>query len=205
VANEETTMGLPAKKKLTVDEYLEIERAAQFKCEFFNGEMFAMSGGSLRHSLITTNVIGELRNALEGSPCRVFDSNLRLQVRKTGLFTYADAGVFCGDPEFFDGRKDVVLNPTIVIEVLSPSTEAYDRGDKFNHYRQMPSLRQYLLVTQKQARLELFTKEPNGRWTIEGAIDGLDKSIDLNSIGVTLSASRIYLNVDFDEPEAAAG
>jgi Uma2 family endonuclease len=199
-------MGLPQRKlKRTPEEYLAIERAATQRSEFFDGEMFAMSGGSLVHSLIAVNLSRELSSALEGAPCKVFESNLRLLVRATGLYTYSDGGVFCGPPEFDDDRRDTILNPTLVIEVLSPSTEAYDRGKKFGHYRRIPTLREYLLVSQDEPRLELFVRQADGLWKLEQDKVGLDESVGLSSIGVKLSLSRVYLNVDFGSAAEAVG
>jgi Uma2 family endonuclease len=194
----EKTMALPQRKrKLTADEYLAIERAAEQRSEFFDGEMFAMSGGTFPHSVIKLNVGGELRTALEGRSCIAFDNDTRLLVRETGLFTYADAGVVCGPREFHDGRTDTLLNPILVAEVLSPSTEAYDRGKKFKHYQRISTLRQYLLVAQDEPCLELFTRQEDGLWTIE-TVAGIDRSITLGSVGVTLALARVYLNVDFE-------
>ena len=199
-------MGLPQQKlKLTAEEYLAIERAADHRSEFYDGEMFAMSGGSLVHSYIVVNLCRELSSALEGSRCKAFEANLRLLVRATGLYTYSDGGALCGVPEFHDDRKDVLVNPVVVVEVLSPSSEAYDRGKKFGHYRRIPSLREYLLVSQDESRLELFERQADNRWKLEQEEVGLDKSIELKSIGVTLKLSRVYLNVDFEatQPEAS--
>lgn len=193
--------GLAAKKvKWTPDEYLKIDRAAEIRSEYFDGELFAMSGGSLAHSFIAVNLNRELSTALEGSPCKVFESNLRLLVRSTGLYTYSDGGVFCGSPEFDDDRKDTILNPTLVIEVLSPSSEAYDRGKKFRHYRRIPALREYLLVSQDEPRLELFVRGKDRRWTLD-TVDGLENSIEVAN--VTLRLGRVYLNVEFDAGQDA--
>jgi len=132
--------------RLTEAEYLALERSAPFKSEFFDGEMFAMAGGSPMHSLMGANLIGELRSKLKGGPCRPFTSDLRIKIEATGLFTYPDVSVICGPLHFVEGTDDTVVNPTLIVEVLSDSTEAYDRGEKFQHYRQMPSLKEYLLL-----------------------------------------------------------
>ena len=139
-------MGLALKKELlSATEYLTIERAAPTKSEFYDGEMFAMAGGTAVHSLIGTNAAIEFGNKLRGKKCVPYNADLRIQVQATGLFTYPDLSVICGPLQFADG-DDTVTNPSLIVEVLSPSTEAYDRGQKFLQYRQIPTLREYLLV-----------------------------------------------------------
>jgi Uma2 family endonuclease len=182
--------------RLTPAEYLRIERAAPYRSEYFAGEMFAMAGGSPRHSLITMNVGSELRNRLKGRPCTAYESNLRIRVSATGLYTYPGASVICGELEFDDERQDTVLNPTLIVEVLSDSTEAYDRGKKFGHYRQLESLREYLLVAQDRPYLERFLRNADNTWTLTVA-SGLDQSLELPSIGVTLPLSEVYDKVSF--------
>ena len=195
-------MGLPQPvTPLTPAEYLKIERAAEIRHEYFNGEMFAMSGGSPPHSLIKVNVGGELRTKLKGRPCTAFDSDLRIQVSPTGLYTYPDISVVCGELEFDDDQHDTVLNPTLLVEVLSDSTEAYDRGKKFEHYRRIASLREYVLISQKTPTIERFLRNPDDTWTLTAVI-GLEASIHLPSIEVTLSLAEIYDRVKFDEPES---
>src|SRR5207302_572820 len=141
-------MSAVPKPLLSPQEYLARERLADFRSEFYRGEMFTMAGGSPRHSLIKTNLLGELRNALKGRPCTAYDSDLRIRVSATGLYTYPDASVLCGELQFDDEHRDTVLNPALLAEVLSDSTEAYDRGKTFTHYRQIVSLQEYLLVSQ---------------------------------------------------------
>ncbi len=193
-------MGLPQPKiRMSSQEYLRRERAAEFKSEFFDGEVFAMSGGSPRHSLVKTNVTGELRNQLSGRPCTAYDSDLRVKVDATGLYTYPDASVVCGSLEFDDNDRDTVLNPTLLVEVLSPSTEAYDRGKKFNHYRRIKSLREYLLVSQDEAKIERFQRNVDGTWTLTEA-SGLEATLHLPSLGIDLSLREVYEKVDFSEP-----
>jgi Uma2 family endonuclease len=199
-------MGLPQRVAvLTSEEYLTIERAATFKSEFYRGEMFAMSGGTPKHSRINTNVIGELNTRLKGRPCVPYESNLRIKCA-TGLYTYPDASVVCGELEFDDQRKDTVLNPTLIVEVLSKSTEAYDRGKKFDHYRTIPSLREYLLVSQGEPTIQRFLRNDDGSWTLT-AVTGLEQSLMLRSIDVELPLSEVFDRVDFtpdaDNDEAA--
>jgi Uma2 family endonuclease len=182
--------------RLSEVEYLDLERAAEFKSEFFEGEMFAMAGGTLLHSLIATNVAGEFRNKLHGSQCVPFNSDLRLKVLLSGLYTYPDVSVICGSPQLVEGTEDTVTNPTVLVEVLSDSTEAYDRGRKFEHYRQIPSLREYLLVSQKEPRIEQFIRQPADRWLLNEA-SGLDAKLELPALGVTVSLAEIFRNVVF--------
>lgn len=183
-------------RRLTEGEYLEIERAADFKSEFFEGEMFAMSGGTLQHSLIATNLAGEFRNRLRGGHCIPFNSDLRVKVAATGLLTYPDLSVICGPPEFIPGTDDTVLNPTVLVEVLSDSTEAYDRGKKFEHYRQLKTLREYLLVSQKEPRIEQFIRQADSRWLLNEAA-GLDAMLELPSLRVTVSLAEVFAQVSF--------
>ena len=186
------------KVRITPQEYLRRERAAEFKSEFFDGEIFAMSGGSPPHSLIKTNLVCELCNRLKGHSCTAYDSDLRIKVDATGLYTYPDASVICGSLEFDeeDKQRHTVINPTLIAEVLSPTTEAYDRGKKFNHYRRILSLREFLLVSQDEARIERFLRNADGTWTLTEA-SGLDAILHLPSLGIDLSLNEVYAKVDF--------
>jgi Uma2 family endonuclease len=181
---------------LTPEEYLRIERAAEYRSEYFAGEMFAMAGGSPRHCLLQANILGELRSALKGRPCTAYSCDLRIRVSASGLYTYPDASVICGDLQFADQRRDTVLNPTLLVEILSDSTEAYDRGKKFNHYRKLESLREYLLISQDDPVVERYLRNPDNTWTLT-AVKGLDQSLLLPSIGVTLSLAEVFDKVDF--------
>src|SRR5947199_6445650 len=156
-------------RRLTETAYLEMERAADFKSEFFEGEVFAMAGGTPQHSLIATNLAAEFNNRLKSHPCIPYNADLRIKIEGTALFTYPDLSVICGPLQFAEGTNDTVLNPTVLVEVLSNSTEAYDRGKKFEHYRQILSLKEYLLVSQKEARIEQFIRQANGRWLLNEA------------------------------------
>lgn len=197
-------MGLPPRlATLSVADYYRIENAAEFRSQYFAGEMFAMAGGTPRHSLIKTNV-GSLLNALlRQGPCATYGSDLRLRVPGTDLITYPDVSVVCGELQVVPDDANTALNPTLLVEVLSPSTEAYDRGAKFGHYRRIPSLREYVLVSQEEPRVERFLLNDDGTWTLAIA-NGLDESIELGSLGVTLPLSEIYSKVDFTtEPVAS--
>lgn len=195
-------MAIPKVEKiLTVAEYLKIERAAEFRSEYFDGEMFAMSGGTPQHSLVKTNLVSELRDALMDRTCTAYDSDLRIRVSATGLYTYPGASVFCEPMEFLDDQKDVALNPTLLVEVLSPSTEAYDRGKKFEHYRSIAALREYVLVSQEEATVERFLRNADGTWTLT-AVSGRDQSLYLPSIDVTLPLAGLYKKVIFPAKRA---
>lgn len=188
-------------RRLTEAEYLDFERKADVKHEFFDGEMFAMAGGSPAHSLISLNVGAELRNRLKGKPCQAYNNDLRIKIELTGLITYPDLSVICGPLEFTPGTRDTVINPTLLVEVLSPSTEAYDRGKKFHNYQRIPSLREYLLVSQHEARIEQFVRGEAGQWTWRVA-DGMDATLLLPSLGITLELGEVFTRVEFaPEPE----
>jgi len=182
--------------RLTESDYLALERAAEFKSEFFDGEMFAMAGGTAMHSLIATNVAGEFINRLRGRPYVPFNADLRIKVEKTGLLTYPDLSFICGALRFVEGTDDTVINPTLLVEVLSDSTEAYDRGRKFENYREIPSLKEYLLVSQKDPRAELFIRQGDGRWLLQEAA-GLQATLAVPSLEITLALSEIFANVQF--------
>src|SRR5262249_15919391 len=152
-------MSAHAQAHLTPEEYLEIERAAEFRSEYYNGCMYAMSGASLSHVLITGSLNAELRAAVKKGPCLVGSRDLRLRVSPSGLYAYPDGGVIWGQAKCAEDLKDTVLNPTFLAEVLSPSTEAYDRGFKSTQYRKIESLQEYALVSQTEPRLEVFRRQ----------------------------------------------
>ena len=183
-------------RRLTEAAYLKIERAAEFKSEFFDGEMFAMAGGSPQHSLIATNLAREFGNRLMSSQCVPYNADLRIKVETTGLCTYPDLSVICGPLKFAEGTDDTVVNPTLLLEVLSDSTEAYDRGKKFEHYRQISTLQEYLLISQKEPRIEQFIRQPDGRWLLNESA-GREASVHLPALRITLSLSEIFAKVTF--------
>lgn len=190
-------MSVPeAARRLSEAEYLELERAAEFKSEFYNGEIFAMAGGTPQHSLIAANLIREFGNRLGSGRCTAYNADLRVKIEATGLYTYPDLSVICGPLEFAENTDDTAINPTVLVEVLSDSTEAYDRGRKFEHYRQIPSLQEYLLVSQKEARIEKFVRQNNGRWLLHEAV-GLDKTLELPSLQITISLAEVFAKVQF--------
>lgn len=182
----------------SVEEYLRQERDAIDKHEYRDGHVVAMAGGSPDHSLIIANVIGETRNRLDGKPRRVYDSNLRVRAAGTSLYTYPDVSIICGqvelDPD--DSLGQTVLNPTAVMEVLSPSTEAYDRGEKFERYRRIPSLREYVLITQSAPRIEMFFRREDGSWLFH-AYTGLDAVTRLRCVEIDLPLAEVYEGITF--------
>jgi Uma2 family endonuclease len=182
--------------RLSEAEYLEIERRAEIKSEFLGGEMFAMSGGTPLHSQIAGNLIRELGTQLLTGPCIVYTSDLRVKVEASGLYTYPDVTIACGEPQLEDEQRDTLLNPSVIMEILSDSREAYDRGKKFELYRQIPSLREYLLVSQGKAHIEQFIRQPSGEWLYRESV-GMDAQLTLPSLGVTVALSSVFAKVNF--------
>jgi Uma2 family endonuclease len=188
-------MSFYPKVRLTPEEYLATERQATYKSEYVNGEVFAMSGASPRHVLIVTNVVAELRQQLKQRPCTVYSTDLRVKVRPTGLYTYPDVIVVCGQPQFDDEQHDTLLNPTVLVEVLSESTKDYDRGGKFEHYRTLTSLTEYVLIAQDKYHVEHFVRQPDSRWLL-AETNRLDDTIHLPSIACDLALTEVYDKVD---------
>ncbi|HZF07917.1 MAG TPA: Uma2 family endonuclease [Thermoanaerobaculia bacterium] len=184
-------MSVHSKPYLTAEDYLAFERSAETRSEYVDGEMVAMAGASREHNLIVTNLLGELRSQLKGRPCELYPSDLRVRVPATGLYTYSDVVVVCGEPRFEDEHFDTLLNPSLVIEVLSASTEGYDRGKKFEHYRALDSLREYLLVSQDEPLVEQFVRQEDGAWRFT-ATSGRDAVVHLPSLGCSLALAEIY-------------
>ncbi len=184
--------------KLTEEQYLALDRAAEFKSEYFDGEMFAMSGRSMEHARLQKNITGELYNALRGRDCEPFGSDFRVRV-SSRMYTYPDVSVVCGKPVLADDHQDVLLNPVAIFEVLSPSTETYDRGFKFQRYRTIASLQDYILVNQTEIRIEHYTRQANNLWILRD-YQLLDEEMTISSIGVSLPLSRIYDRVEFLAP-----
>jgi Uma2 family endonuclease len=189
-------MSTQAKIFLTPEQYLEIERQAERKSEYWQGEMFAMAGAGEPHNLLVTNINGQFYLQLRSSACRTYTNDMRVSVTATGLYTYPDIVVVCGVPQFLDGRRDTLLNPTLIIEVLSPSTEAYDRGRKFEHYQSIDSLKQYLLVATERVHADLFTRQPGGQWLLTAA-GSVEDTMDLESVGCRITLRDSYARVEF--------
>lgn len=180
---------------LTPEEYLEIERQAETKSEYVFGEVFAMSGASLRHSLIATNVAAELRAQLKKRPCTVHASDLRVKNVAENYF-YPDVVVICGDPEYDDAHRDTILNPRVIVEVLSDSTQNYDRGGKFAQYRKLDSLAEYVVIAQSAPHVEHHVRQPDNQWILRETEDATDV-IALASVDCVLPLAEIYDKVDF--------
>jgi Uma2 family endonuclease len=189
---------------LTPEEYLEIEREAEYKSEYFQGEMFAMAGAGQAHNLLVANLVAGLHHQLRSRPCQLYPSDMRVRVPATGLYIYPDVVVVCGEPQFLDEQRDTLLNPSLLVEVLSPSTEAYDRGRKFEHYRSIESFGEYLLVASDRVHADLYTRQPDGRWMLTSA-GRLEDSLDLESVGYRLALVDLYERVDLPgfQPTAA--
>jgi Uma2 family endonuclease len=182
---------------LTPEQYLEIERAAEFKSEYYCGTMYATAGGTGVHGLIIVRVTGLLFQKLDGGPCSIFSSDVRLRVSKEGLYTYPDLTVVCGAPKYADDQKDTLLNPSLIVEVLSKSTEAHDRGFKFAQYRSLESLQEYLLVSQTEMRVEKYLRRPAGKWELTD-FAGPDAVCRLESLGCEIPVADIYRNVPLE-------
>jgi Uma2 family endonuclease len=186
---------------LTPEEYLAIERKAKYKSEYVNGEMIAMTGASRVHNLITANIIGELRQQLKEAQCEVYSNDMRVRIPATGLYTYPDAIVVCGEPKLDDDFFDTLLNPTLIVEVLSSSTEAHDRGQKFSDYRTVESLAEYLLVAQDEYRVEQYVKQSDGRWLLTD-IRWIEGTVELVSVPCVLALKEVYHKVNLSNPRA---
>ena len=187
-------MALVARKTYTPEEYLALERQAEYRSEYVNGEIYAMAGASEAHVTITTNLLVQIHQQIQGKPCRVYAIDLRVKISPTGMYTYPDVVAACGERQFNDAR-DTLTNPTVIAEVLSPSTEAYDRGEKFAHYRKLPSLQEYVLVAQDKVRVERYVR--HGEDWLLTEISDPNATLQLTSIGCAIPLTDIYSNVDF--------
>jgi len=190
------------KKRFTPQEYLALERKSETRNEYFNGEIFAMAGASREHNLIAGNVNAEIRNQILDRPCESYPSDMRVYIEATGLYTYPDVTVVCGEPRFQDREVDTLLNPLVIVEVLSPTTEAYDRGVKFRHYRRIGSLREFVLISQERMLVERYTRQGND-WVLSDLTDP-DQVLKLESIGCEIPLNRIYAKVTFPETTGAS-
>lgn len=189
-------MTVAAKTLITPEEYLARERLAETKSEYFDGEVFAMAGGSRAHSRIAVNVASALDNQLGERPCEVFNSDMRVRAGAAGPYSYPDVTVVCGEAEFEDANVDTLVNPTVIVEVLSPTTEAWDRGGKFEQYQQMASLQEYVLIAPDRPRVERYARQADGQWLL-AVSTGTDGAISLPSIACELALARIYRKVRF--------
>lgn len=204
---------VPAPRKLTVAEYLAREEAAEYKSEFLDGVMYplhppagprGMAGASREHNVLVRNLVGHLFARLQGGPCQVFVADQRVKVDATGLFTYPDVLVVCGPPEYAPEDRNTLTNPRVVVEVLSPSTERYDRTTKFRHYAQLPSVQEYVLVSQDEPLAERFTRQPDGTWA-RAEFVGLDAALALASVPAEVPTAEVYRGVEFPARPAPPG
>jgi Uma2 family endonuclease len=181
----------------TPEEYLALEDAALEKHEYYDGRIYAMTGASLNHSQITMNVQVLLTNLLRGRRCRAFNADVKVLVSATGLYTYPDASALCGEPRLQESNSAILLNPSVIVEVLSPSTESYDRGEKYTHYRRIPSLREYVLIAQDRVRVErrMRGEDASAEWGLS-SVEDLGAAVELPSICCTLALRDLYEHVD---------
>lgn len=188
-------MSRRAKTYVTPDEYLTVERRSEHRSEYFDGEIFAMTGASRRHNLISLNVGAELRSQLRGRGCEVYVSDMRVRISAANIYTYPDVVAACGEPEFEDAEVDTLVNPTLIVEVSSKSTVSYDREAKFDYYRTIPSLLEYVLVSQNTPHVTQYVKQPDGRWLLAD-IRGAEARVELSSVGCALTLAEIYERVE---------
>lgn len=184
-------------KHYSPEEYLALEETAEYRSEYYRGEIFAMSGGSANHNRIAGNLYMALRDVFRGKPCEAFITDMRLLVKKNGLYTYPDIMVVCGSLAFAKGRTDTITNPIVIIEVLSESTQGYDRGAKFELYRTIDSLQDYVLVDQARVHVEYFRKLEDGRWLLTEFND-LEAVLRLESVAVEIPLRRAYEQVEWE-------
>ena len=189
-------MSTAEKRKYNPIEYLERERAATTRSEYYQGEVFAMAGASREHNLIVTNCVGEFRNALRERGCEIYSNDMRVKITSSGLYTYSDVTIVCSQPRFEDDQFDTLINPLLVIEVLSESTEKYDRGFKSAQYRTIPGLREIVLISQYEPGVECMARQENGLWMLREQRD-IDQSIFLESLQMNIELKELYRQVVF--------
>ena len=188
------------KRFLNAEEYLALERRSQLRSEFDQGEMFATTGASRKHNLITLNIARRISEAFDNRPCETYSNDMRVKVSLSGLYTYPNVVATCKSPQFEDDLVDTLLNPQAIVEVQRESTESYDRGKKFSHYRRIPSLKDYLLVSQDHVMVEHYMRQPNNRWLLTEAFQ-LEDSVNILSIDCRLRLADIYAKVNLSLPE----
>jgi len=179
------------KRKYTIEEYLELEKESDLKHEYYRGEIFAMSGPKVQHNIIAGNIFGDLKNKLKGSRCRPFSSDQRIHIPSNTLFTYPDISVVCGEINTLNNDKWNILNPCVLIEILSPSTRSYDRGETFWFYRAIQTLKEYVIVDSENIQLEIFRVNERGHWELEEYTNTRDK-LFIKTIDVYIELTEIY-------------
>lgn len=182
----------------TEEDYLIFERSSEIKHEYLAGHVYAMAGATREHNLITGNIAGELRRQLRGEPCETYSNDMRVKIPQTGLYTYPDVVVVCGEPLFSDDHRDTLINPLLIVEVLSPSTEGYDRGEKFKHYRSIQPFSEYVLIARDRMSADHFVRQ-DGTWTIRE----VEHEVRLVTISCLLTFSEIYERVGFGAEKGA--
>lgn len=188
-------MAVHSWRLLTEQEYLQQERQSQTKSEYLSGQIFALAGASRTHNRITFNIGGLLYNALRGRPCEAYMNDMRVRVAEVNAYFYPNVVVVRGQPQFLDEQQDTLLNPTLVVEVLSPSTESFDRGEKSFHYRRIPSLKEYLLVAQDRVHIERYVRQPDGQWVLTDYTQS-DRAVLLESLEVELPIAQVYEGIE---------
>lgn len=178
-------------KGLTIEQYLDFERQSTEKHEYFRGEVFAMSGASPRHNIIFSNLFGDLAYKLKGKKCRPYGSDMRVHIPENTLFTYPDISIFCGELKTFSHEEDSAVGPTVLIEILSPSTKNYDRGEKFRLYRDIPSLQEYILVDTESILVEAFRLNESRHWELE-ELKTLEETLLIRSVDLSFSLKDVY-------------
>jgi Uma2 family endonuclease len=187
---------------MTVEEYFQLEEASPEKHEYVQGGVYAMSGASFVHNQIVSNTIVEIGNYLKDKNCRVYGSDLKIHVKTESAFVYPDLSIICDGAQFLEGRNDIVTNPSVIIEVLSESTEAYDRGKKFMLYRQIPSLKEYIIIASAWLSVERFSKNEHGVWELNEYND-LENAVLMQTIHFTLPLKNIYRDVELQQENIA--
>jgi Uma2 family endonuclease len=190
-------MPIQPKRRLSPEEYLEIERQANHKSEYFDGEMFAFAGASFKHNTIIINLILHLGPEVRKRQCHLHSNDMRIKVIATGLYTYPDVFIVCNKPQFEDEHEDTILNPIVIIEVLSPSTENYDRGSKFAHYRTISSLSDYILVAQDKIHVEHYARQSDFSWLLT-EYNSLENTFKIEAIDCDVSIAKIYENLELE-------
>lgn len=183
------------KTRLSPEDYLAMERTSIEKSEYYKGEVFAMAGAGNNHNIITANIIITIGSFLKGKSCTVYPSDMRLHIPQNSLYTYPDVMIVCGQKRFLDDKKDTILNPVLIVEVLSPNTEAYDRGEKFRLYRSIPLLQEYMMVDSRRCSVEKYSRNEEGSWVLAEAQD-LQASIHLSCIDFDLALQDVYAQVE---------
>lgn len=196
-------MSSQAQLLVTPEEYLAHERRADTRSEYWNGEVVAMSGASFAHNLIVANVVAELRFQLKKRACSVVPSDMRVYIATAQRYVYPDVMVVCGDPEFTDDEQDTIVNPTLIVEVLSKTTKDYDRGEKFLRYRTLPSLREYVLISQDRPFVEHYVKQAGEKWLLS-EVSGLEATLTLDSIDGRLELAEVYDKVTLPQTSLRA-